>query len=223
MNWLPTWLRKNLQGSCRGFGIQIQHIFHMRDEVGADGGQTPFFPLPRLQVVFLSARRMVSSEMQPTTRISTRRSANNWSVQRCLPAGGALQAVAITYASSLVPSFRGAEFPSAAWAGIFVQGVVQIPFHEAFADALHRGTSNMQGRGNVFILPSLIGMQQDMCAPQHAGSGRSTTEQIGERLTLVGCQGNMIQFAHRAGSPSSNGLPSRMLLAISLMSFVAVH
>jgi hypothetical protein len=32
--------------------IQIQHILHMPDEVRTDAGNTPFFALPRLELVF---------------------------------------------------------------------------------------------------------------------------------------------------------------------------
>src|SRR5215510_4091162 len=48
-------------------GIQIQHILHVPDKVRTYAGNTPFFALPRLEIVFFSTRRTVSSETASTS------------------------------------------------------------------------------------------------------------------------------------------------------------
>lgn len=35
--------------------VKIQHIFHGRDKLASDFGETPVFMLPRLQFVFFSS------------------------------------------------------------------------------------------------------------------------------------------------------------------------
>src|SRR5262249_21647311 len=64
-----------------GGGIQIQHLFHGRDELATDSRNTPLLFQPRLELVFLSVRRTVSSEIVSTTFNSTNRSASNCIVQ----------------------------------------------------------------------------------------------------------------------------------------------
>src|SRR5215217_402451 len=86
-------------------GIQIQHILHVPDKVRTDAGNAPFFALPRLEVVFFSTRRTVSSETASTSCSATRRSASNCMVQRFRPVGGVLQASATKKASCLPSNF----------------------------------------------------------------------------------------------------------------------
>src|SRR5262249_41076759 len=81
--------------------IEIEHILHMIDELGAHRRDDPFFDLPGFQNVFLSVRRTVSYEMVSTILSSMSSSASKRSVQRVLPLGGAEQVVAIRKASCL--------------------------------------------------------------------------------------------------------------------------
>src|SRR5262249_6353089 len=90
--WTPSIIR---------LGIQVQHILHMPDKFRTHTGDAPFFALPRLEVVFFSTRRTVSSETASTNWSATRRSANNCIVQCTRPAGGVLQARATKKASCL--------------------------------------------------------------------------------------------------------------------------
>src|SRR5262249_53020801 len=89
-----------------GLGVEIQHILHVPDERRTDTGNAPFFALPRLEVVFFSTRRTVSSETCSTTWNSTKRSGNNWIVQGSRPGGGVLQASATKNASCFPSSLR---------------------------------------------------------------------------------------------------------------------
>ncbi|CAG0928388.1 hypothetical protein TFLX_00895 [Thermoflexales bacterium] len=43
-------------------GVQVKDIFHTPDELGTDRRNTPFTAEPRLEIVFLSVRRTVSSD-----------------------------------------------------------------------------------------------------------------------------------------------------------------
>src|SRR5436190_19212318 len=43
-----------------GLGVEVEEVFHLRDKLGTDAGQTPLFVLPRLEFVFLSSWRTVS-------------------------------------------------------------------------------------------------------------------------------------------------------------------
>jgi len=58
-------------------GVQIQHILHVPDKGRTHAGDTPLFFLPRLEVVFFSTRRTVSSETAATRLSSMSRSASN--------------------------------------------------------------------------------------------------------------------------------------------------
>src|SRR5918999_10378 len=89
-----------------GLGIEVQDIFHVPHEVRAYAWDTPGLLLPRLERVFLSVRRTVSSEMASITRSSTSLSASNCIVHDVRPSGGVLQARATRNASCLPSSLR---------------------------------------------------------------------------------------------------------------------
>jgi hypothetical protein len=89
-------------------GVQLQHRLHSPNKVRRHLRQTPLLLLPRLERVFFSVRRTVSSEMVATTPNSISRSASSCIVQHSRPSGGALQASAIRNASCLVSSLRWA-------------------------------------------------------------------------------------------------------------------
>src|SRR5918998_3691451 len=91
-----------------GFGVELQDIFHMPDELGTDGGHAPRPLQPGLERVFLSPRRTVSSEMASTTWSSTSLSASSCIVQPVRSSGGVLQASATKKASCLPSSFARA-------------------------------------------------------------------------------------------------------------------
>ena len=63
-------------------------------------GDTPLLLQPRLDLVFLSTRRTVSSETVGTTSSSTSRSASSCMVHSRRPSGGAEQAKAMRWASA---------------------------------------------------------------------------------------------------------------------------
>jgi hypothetical protein len=89
-----------------GLGIPLQEVFQAPNKVGIERGQTPLLPLPGLQLVVLSVRRPVSSEIASTTRSSTSWLASNCMVQQVRPSGGGLQTRAITKASCVPSSLR---------------------------------------------------------------------------------------------------------------------
>ena len=64
-----------------GFGIQVQHVLHMGDEVGAHPGDAPLLFLPRFEEVFLSRRRTVSWDRAGASPNSTTLPANRRRVQ----------------------------------------------------------------------------------------------------------------------------------------------
>src|SRR5215211_64216 len=83
-----------------GFGIQIEDGFHAPDEGRGQFGDAPLLALPGLEVVFLSVRRTVSSEMRSTTPRATSRSASNCMVHGLSgPRGLSVQARAMSVAS----------------------------------------------------------------------------------------------------------------------------
>src|ERR1700686_4470470 len=79
--------------------VQIQHIFHWRDEFGPYSWNAPLFVLPGLEFVFLSNWRMVSGEMDSTKPNSTAFPANKRTVQWSWPVGTGLHAMAIRWAA----------------------------------------------------------------------------------------------------------------------------
>src|SRR5579875_206615 len=87
--------------------IQIQHVFHVPDELRAYTWNAPLLLLPRLEQVFFRVRRTVSSLISPTMPTSTRRSASNCIVHFTWSLGGVLQESAIRYASPFSVSLRG--------------------------------------------------------------------------------------------------------------------
>jgi hypothetical protein len=78
-----------------GFSIQLQDSFHMPDECSPHGRQTSVLPLPGLQHIVSSVRRIVPSEMASTSRSSTSVSVSNCRVLYVWPLGGVLQARAM--------------------------------------------------------------------------------------------------------------------------------
>src|SRR5262249_5265387 len=83
-------------------GVQLQHVLHPVDELAVYAlGQAPRRLPPRLEVAFFKTRRMVSSDTDSTTCISTRRSASIRAVQVARPWGAGPHAVAMTSASAL--------------------------------------------------------------------------------------------------------------------------
>src|SRR3972149_3078498 len=102
----PQLLRAFIEADYRAlriirFGVQIQHIFHGRDKLGAYFGNAPFLLLPRFEFVFFSNWRIASCEMESANSKSTTRPASKRKVHRAWPLGAALQTVAITSASAL--------------------------------------------------------------------------------------------------------------------------
>ncbi len=81
--------------------VEIEHIFHPRDEFRTDFRETPLFLLPRLESVFFRYCRTVSCESEAESPNSTALSANKRSVQRRRPVGAWLQATATRCASAL--------------------------------------------------------------------------------------------------------------------------
>src|SRR5262249_33505346 len=89
-----------------GSVVDLQHVLHRTDELGVGlGRDAPLLPQPRLDLVFLSTRRTVSSEIVSTTSSSTSRSASSFIVHAVRPCGGAEQARAISRASPRPSSF----------------------------------------------------------------------------------------------------------------------
>lgn len=66
-------------------GVEIKRLFHRCDELAVDRRDTPMLFQPRLELVFLSVRRTVSSETVSTIFNSTSRSASNCIVHRVRP------------------------------------------------------------------------------------------------------------------------------------------
>src|ERR671918_477477 len=90
-----------------GTHVDLQHIFHSTDKLGIGLRRNhPLFVLPRFEVVFLSVVRTHSALIVSTTSSATNWSANNLSVHCARPAGGALQAKAISRASWAPSSLR---------------------------------------------------------------------------------------------------------------------
>lgn len=87
---LPGLLIKTDDRALRivGLGIKIENIFHPPDKIGPHLGDAPMLLAPRLQSVFFSVRRTVSSLTAATTWSATSRSASNCMVQRAYPSGG---------------------------------------------------------------------------------------------------------------------------------------
>src|SRR5262249_58517069 len=76
-----------------GTVVDLQHVLHRRDERGVRlRRDAPLLPLPRLDLVFLSVRRTVSSETASTTSSSTSLSASSRMVQQARPSRGGEQA-----------------------------------------------------------------------------------------------------------------------------------
>src|SRR6188474_3785034 len=86
-------------------GIEVEHVLHARDELGADGRDHPLLLEPRLELVLLRSSRIASSVMSGTISSSISLSASICIDQRCRPSGGFVQASATTYARSFGPSF----------------------------------------------------------------------------------------------------------------------
>src|SRR5438445_1175514 len=96
----PGWIRLS--------GIDFEHLLHRGHELGVGfGSNHPLLFLPRLELIFFSVWRTVSWLISPTISSSTKRSANNLSVQRSHPTGGPPQLSARSWASPL-PSSRPA-------------------------------------------------------------------------------------------------------------------
>src|SRR5262249_1316805 len=76
-------------------GTERQDVLHGGDERPANLSETPLLFQPRLELVFLSARRTVSFEQDSTSLSATTRSASSSRVQRSRPSGTPLQASAI--------------------------------------------------------------------------------------------------------------------------------
>src|SRR5206468_10213852 len=73
--------------------IDLQHVLHPGHELPALARRDdPLLLEVRLERVFLSTRRTVSSQTASTTSSSTSLSANIFRVQRARPSGGAEQA-----------------------------------------------------------------------------------------------------------------------------------
>src|SRR5208283_1091638 len=98
-----------VKADLRTFGVvrplvNFQHVFHGADKIGVLlGRQNPLFFQPRLKFIFFRVVRTHSGPMESTTLSSTNLFANNSSVQRRRPSGGAPQASA-TRRASLAPS-----------------------------------------------------------------------------------------------------------------------
>src|SRR5207247_223456 len=87
--------------------INLDHVFHPRHELAARlPRKAPLLLPPRLESVFLSVRRTVSSEIASTTFNSTNLSASSCMVHSTRPAGACEQAIAISRASAAPSSFR---------------------------------------------------------------------------------------------------------------------
>jgi hypothetical protein len=78
--------------------IEVEDLFDRCDERGPHAGEAPVLVLPGLEVVFLSACRMVSGEMRATKLSCTALPANSRSVQWSCPIGAGLQAMAMRWA-----------------------------------------------------------------------------------------------------------------------------
>src|SRR5262249_29996761 len=89
------------------FGVQVEHIFHPVDELGTNRRDAPFLLQPGLEIVFLSVRRTVSSEIESTTPRETSLSAKRCMVQTFWSSGGVEQAQAMRVASPLPSSLDG--------------------------------------------------------------------------------------------------------------------
>src|SRR5205814_3767212 len=77
--------------------VDLQHVFHRADELGVRlRRDAPLLPQPRLELVFLSTCRTVSSAMVSTTCNSTNLSASSCNVQAPRPLGGDEQARAMS-------------------------------------------------------------------------------------------------------------------------------
>src|SRR5207302_58456 len=94
-----------LAGIVRPF-IDLQHLLHVGYKRRVLlGRNAPHLLPPRLQVVFFSAWRTVSCEIESTTSRLTRCSANSRNVQRAWPRGAGEQASAVRRASPSPSSF----------------------------------------------------------------------------------------------------------------------
>src|SRR4051794_543803 len=88
--------------------VGLKDVLHLPDELGVRlGWDAPHLDQPRLQLVFLSVRRMVSCETFSTWPRSTSLSARSRSVHRHRPAGGLPHAKAMRWASCSPSSSRG--------------------------------------------------------------------------------------------------------------------
>src|SRR5215210_4583091 len=88
--------------------VDFKDVLHLPDELGVGlGRDAPHLDQPRLQLVFLSVRRIVSWETVSTWPSSTSLSAKRRSVHRHRPAGGLPQAKAMRWASCSPSSIRG--------------------------------------------------------------------------------------------------------------------
>src|SRR5260370_24095236 len=79
--------------------VQIQHIFHRRDELRPYAWEAPLLMLPGLELVFFSNWRMLSGDMHSTKPNSTALPASKRTVQRSWPVGAGLQVMAIRWAA----------------------------------------------------------------------------------------------------------------------------
>jgi hypothetical protein len=113
-----------------GFGVQVQHVFHRRHKGCVYGAKAPRLFLPRLEVVFLSTRRMVSCETESTICNATNRPANARKVQRVALRRRA-QAVAITTACLCYRLWAAAQ-------GVARECSWRTALHKPLANALHR-------------------------------------------------------------------------------------
>src|SRR5262249_21300575 len=87
--------------------VDLQHVLHPRHELAALLRRDhPLLLAVRLQFVFLSTRRTVSSLTESNTSNSTSLSARSLSVQRPRPSGGCEQARAISRASASPSNLR---------------------------------------------------------------------------------------------------------------------
>ena len=81
--------------------VDIQRVFHVAHELGVGVGRDdPLLAKPRLEFVFFSVRRTVSSLIADTISSSTSLSANNFNVHFARPSGASPQANEINRASA---------------------------------------------------------------------------------------------------------------------------
>src|SRR5499427_10298551 len=91
-----------------GLLVEVEHVLHGGDKLGAHVWQAPLLFLPGLKFVFLSTCRTVSRAIDGAKPNSTTLSAKSRRVQCACPSGAGVHATAIKCASCLPVSFRRA-------------------------------------------------------------------------------------------------------------------